>query len=156
MGILAAGLTFLVCLGAATAETLPVTLIDESTQDPPVVITSAAARVADAGTRFPDYWFITDVAIKNSTIKPVEALKIRWDLYNAAGSYIGRYAEDLRGESTDAPVLLGSAVRFVTWDRNHTYTTAAKVVVRLTFVLFQDGTHWRVGQSGETAELTRP
>jgi hypothetical protein len=156
MGVLAAALTLVVCLGAATAEPLSVTLVDESAQDPPVVITRAAARVVDAGPRFSDRWFITDVAIQNSTIKPVEALKIQWDLYNAAGSYIGRYAEDLREESADAPVLLGSAVRFVTWNRNHTYTAVAKAAVRLTFVVFQDGTHWQLRQSGQTAELARP
>lgn len=156
MAMLAVALTLLACLGAAASEPLSVTLVDESAQDPPVVITSASARVVDAGTRSPDHSFITDVAIQNATIKPVEALGIRWDLYNAAGSYIGRYAEDLQEESADAPVLLGGAVRHVTWNRNHTYTSAAKAVVRITFVSFQDGTHWRLRESGQTAEPARP
>jgi hypothetical protein len=154
--MLAAGLAAVVCLGAAEAEVLPVTLLDESAQDPPVVILSAAARVVDNGTRYPDFYFLTNVSLGSSTYKPVAELRIQWDLYNAAGAYIGRYAEVLREESPNSPLLMAGAVRSVTWNRNHTYTNTARAAVAVTLVRFQDGTRWRLRQLGQAAEAPEP
>lgn len=156
LGAVAAAVLLVLCLNAAAAESLPVTVIDESLQDPPVIITSADARVVDNGTRVPDYWFLTDVGLQNSTYKSVETVRIQWDLYNATGSYIGSYTENLRQESADTPLLMGGAVRVVVWNRNHTHFGATKAAVGLTFVLFQDGTHWQLRQSGTAADHRKP
>jgi hypothetical protein len=153
---LAALLPVLLCVSATEAEALPVSVLDESAQDPPVVIVSAAARVVDNGTRYPDFYFLTTVSLQNFTYKPVEAVRIQWDLYSVAGAYLGNYAEDLREESAGAPLLTGGAVRSVLWNRNHTYTNVARAAVAVTGVRFQDGTRWRLRRLGQAAEGIGP
>lgn len=153
----AVSLVLLACLSAAaTADGFSVTVVDESLQDPPVIITSATARAVDNGTRVPDYWFLTDVGLQNSTYKPVAAVRIQWDLYNPGGQYLGSYAEELRQESANAPLLMAGAVRSVVWNRNHIYLGATKAVVGLTVVLFQDGSRWQLRQSGQATDPRGP
>jgi hypothetical protein len=153
LSAVAGAVLLLLCFGAAAEESLGVTVVDESSQDPPVIITSATARVADNGARVPDYWFLTTVGLQESSYKPIEALRIQWDLYDATELYLGTYIEDLRQESPDIPLLMAGDVRYVVWNRNHTHLSTARVAVALTFVLFQDGTRWQLRQSGKAASL---
>ena len=152
---LAAALAAVLCAGAA-AESLSVTVLDESAQDPPVIILNAEARVVDNGTKYPDFYFLTNVGLQNSTYKPVQAVRIEWDLYNTTGAYLGSYSEDLRAESPSAPLLTGGAVRSVMWSRNHTHVNVVRAAVAVTLVRFQDGTRWRLRQTGQAAQSAAP